>query len=80
MSSVSSVGAVPFCDLNFQAIRVVAHAMVFIKTDDQGFIHEPNFATLALSTEEAIKELWNVSRKFYLEEGLCSITFFAVTK
>lgn len=52
-----------------------AHGIVFIKTaEGLHFIHEPNFATLAVRPVEAGARLWEIGR-FYLKGGLCSISF-----
>jgi len=57
----------------------VGHSIVFINTGDLCFIHEPNYATLALSKEEAAKELWNIGKELYLTNDLCSMSFSSMT-
>ncbi len=54
------------------------HAIVYIKTGTgEHFIHEPNFATLAIDPAASAARLWKIATDFYLKSGICSICFSA---
>lgn len=53
-----------------------AHAVTLIKSvDSQYFFFDPNLGTFVFEAHEIAEKLWNISKSFYLKNGMCSLSF-----